>query len=167
MSDSLGHHELQHIMPLCPSPTCGVHPNPCPLSWRYHLNIYSSVVPFSSCLQYFPASGSLPMSQLFASGGQNIGVSVSTSVFPMNTQDGYPLVWTGWISLQYKGLSSVFSNTTVQKHQFFGAQLFYSPNLNPSLTTGKTIALTRQTFVAKVMSLLFIFNINLFILIGG
>ena len=107
------------------------------------------------------------MNQLFASGGQNIGVSVSTSVFPMNTQDGYPLVWTGWISLQYKGLSSVFSNTTVQKHQFFGAQLFYSPNLNPSLTTGKTIALTRQTFVAKVMSLLFIFNINLFNLMEG
>ena len=95
------------------------------------------------------------MCQLFASGGQNIGVSVSTSVFPMNTQDGYPLVWTGWIPLQYKGLSSVFSNTTVQKHQFFGAQLFYSPTLNPYLTTGKARALTRQTFDAKVMSLLF------------
>ena len=167
VSDSLRHHEPQHNRPPCPSPTRGVHPNPCPLSWWCHQTISSSVVPFSSCPQYFPGSGSLPMSQLFASGGQNIGVSVSTSVFPMNTQDGYPLVWTGWISLQYKGLSSVFSNTTVQKHQFFGAQLFYSPNLNPSLTTGKTIALTRQTFVAKVMSLLFIFNINLFILMGG
>ena len=167
MSDSLGHHEPQHTRPPCPSPTRGVHPNPCPLSWWCHLTISSSIIPFSYCPQYVPASGSLPMCQLFASGGQNIGVSVSTSVFPMNTQDGYPLVWTGWISLQYKGLSSVFSNTTVQKHQFFGAQLFYSPTLNPSLTTGKTIALTRQAFVAKVMSLLFIFNINLFNLMEG
>ena len=130
----------------------------------HHLFLYHPLLLLPSI---FPRSGSLPMCQLFASGGQNIGVSVSTSVFPMNTQDGYPLVWTGWISLQYKGLSSVFSNTTVQKHQFFGAQLFYSPNLNPSLTTGKTIALTRQTFVAKVMSLLFIFNINLFNLMEG
>ena len=119
--------------------------------------------------QYFPASESLPRSPLFASGGQNIGVSVSTSVFPMNTQDWYPLGWTGWISLQSKGLSRVFSNTTVQKYQFFGAQLFYTPTLNPYLSTGKTIALTRQTFVAKVMSLFFFFffNINLFNLMGG
>ena len=120
--------------------------------------------------QYFPASGSLPMSQLFASNAKNIGSSVSTSVFPMNTQDWYPLGWTGWISLQSKGLSRVFPNTTVQKYQFFGSQLFYSPTLNPYLTTGKTIALTRQTFLAKVMSLLFIFfifSINIFILIGG
>ena len=118
--------------------------------------------------QYFPASGSLPMSQLFASGGQNIGVSVSTSVFPMNTQDWYPLGWIGWIFLQSKGLSRVFSNTTVQKHQFFGAQLFYTSTLNPYLTTGKTIALTKQTIVAKVMSMFyfFIFIINLFILMG-
>ena len=107
--------------------------------------------------QYFPASGSLPMSQLFASNAENIGSSVSTSVFPMNTQDWYPLGWTGWISLQSKGLSRVFPNTTVQKYQYFGAQLFYSPTLNPYLTTGKTIASTRQTFVAKVMSLLLIF----------
>ena len=104
--------------------------------------------------QYFPASGSLPMSQLFTSDGQNIGASVSTSVFPMNTQDWYPLGWTGWISLQSKGLSRVFPNTTVQKYQFFGAHLFYSPTLNPYLTTGKAVALTRQTFVGKVMSLL-------------
>ena len=169
MSYSLRPHEPQHARPPCPSPTCGVHPNLCPLSWWCHLTISSSVVPFSSCPQYFPASGSLPMSQLFASGGQNIGVSVSTSVFSMNTQDWYPLGWTGWISLQSKGLSRVFSNTTVQKHQFFGAQLSYSPTLNPYLTTGKIIALTRHTYVAKLMSLLFIFifNINLFILMGG
>ena len=107
--------------------------------------------------QYFPASGSLPMCQLFALDGKNIGSSVSTSVFPMNTQGRYPLGWTGWIFLQSKGLSRVFPNTTVQKYQFFGAQLFYSPTLNPYLTTGKTIALTRQTIVAKVTSLLFIF----------
>ena len=131
MSDSLWHHEEHHTRPPCPSPTCGVHPNPCPLSWRYHLNISSSVVPFSSCSQFSPALGSLPMSQLFASGGQIIGVSVSTSVFPMNTQDLYPLGLTGWISLQSKGRSRVFSNTTVEKHQFFGAQLLYSPTLNP------------------------------------
>ena len=114
--------------------------------------------PLLSCPQYFPASGSLPMSQLFASGGQNIGVSVSISFFPMNTQDWYPLGWTGWISLQFKELWRVFFNTTVQKHQLFATQLFYSPTLNPYLTTGKTIDLTRQNFVAKVMSLLFICN---------
>ena len=111
--------------------------NPCPLSWWCNLTIFSSVVPFSSCPKYFPASGSLPMSQLFASDGQNIGVSVSTSVFPVNTQDWYPLGWTGWISLQSKGLSRVFSSTTVQKHQFFGTQLFYSPTFNPYQTTEK------------------------------
>ena len=107
----------------CPSPTPGVYPNSCPLSPRCHLTISSSVIPFSSCPQAFPASGSFHMSQLFASGGQSIGVSASTSVLPMNTQDWCPLGWTGWISLQSKGLSRVFSNTTVQKHQFFGAQL--------------------------------------------
>ena len=124
--------------------------------------------PFSSCPQSLPASGSFPKSQLFFTwGGQNTGASALASFFPKNTQGWSPSEWTGWISLQSKGLSSVFSNTTVQKHQFFGAQLFYSPNLNPSLTTGKTIALTRQTFVAKVMSLLFIFNINLFNLMEG
>ena len=116
-------HELQHARPPCPSPTPGVHTNPCPLSWWYHLTILSSVIPFSSCPQSFPASGSFQMSQLFASGGQSIGVSASTSVLPMNTQDWSPLGWTGWISLQSKGLSRVFSNTTVQKHQFFSTQL--------------------------------------------
>ena len=98
-------------------------PNSFPLNQWCHLTISSSVVPFPSCLQSFPASGSFQMSQLFTSGGQNIGVSASTSVLPMNTQDWFPLGWTGWISLHFKGLSRVFSNTTVQKHQFFGAQL--------------------------------------------
>ena len=106
----------------CPSPTPGVYSNSCPLSWWCHLTISSSVVPFSSCLQSFPTSGSFQMSQLFTSGGQNIGVSPSTSVLPMNTQDWSTLGWTSWI-LQSKGLSRVFSNTTVQKHQFFCAQL--------------------------------------------
>ena len=123
MSDSLRPHELQFTRPPGPSPTPGVNPNPCPLGWWCHPAISSSVVPFSSCPQSFQASGSFPMSQLFAWGGQSIGVSASTSVLPMNTQDWSPLGWTGWISLQSKGLSRVFSNTTVQKHQFFGAQL--------------------------------------------
>ena len=143
-------HELQHARPPCPSPTSGVHPNSCPLSQWYHPTISSSVVPFSSCPQSFPASGSFPMSQLSASSGQSTGVSASTSVLPMNTQDWSPVGWTGWISLQPKGLSRVFSNTTVQKHQFFCAQL-YSPTLTSLMTTGKTIALTRWTFVDNVM----------------
>ena len=109
-------HEPQHTRPPCPSPTPGVHPNPCPLSRWCHPTISSSVVPFSSCAQSFPTSGSFPMSQFFASGGQSIEVSASTSVLPMNTQDWSPLGWTGWISLKSKGLSRVFSNTTVQKH---------------------------------------------------
>ena len=123
MSDSLWPHEPQHDRPPWPSPTSGVHPNPCPSSRWYHPTISSSVIPFSSCPQSFPASGSFPMSQFFASGSQSIGVSASISVLPMNTQDWSPLGWTGWISLQSKGLSRVFSNTTVQKHQFFGTQL--------------------------------------------
>ena len=123
VSNSLWPNELQHARPPCPSPTPGVHPNPCPLCWWCHPTISSSVIPFSSCPQSFPASGSFQMSQLSASCGQRIGVSASTSVPPMNTQDWSPLGWTGWISLQSKGLSRVFSNTTVQKHQFFGAQL--------------------------------------------
>ena len=125
MSDSLRPHEPQHARPPCPSPTPGVHPNPCPLSRWCHPTISSFVVPFSSCPQSFPLSGSFQMSQLFASGCQSIGVSASTSVLPMNTQDWSPLGWTGCISLQSKGLSRVFSNTTVQKHQFFGAQLSF------------------------------------------
>ena len=123
VSNSLPPHEPQHSRPACPSPTPGVYPNSCPLSQWCHPTISSSVILFSSCPQSFPASGSFPMSQLFTSGGQSIGVSASTSVLPMNTQDWSPLEWTGWISLQSKGLSRVFSNTTVQKHQFFSAQL--------------------------------------------
>ena len=122
MSDSLRPHELQHARPPCPSPTPGVHLNPCPLSWWCHPTISSSVVPFSPCPHSFPASGYFPMNQLFTSGGQSIEVSDSTSVLPKNTQDWSPLGWIGLISLQSKGLSRVFSNTTVQKHQFFGSQ---------------------------------------------
>ena len=122
MSDSLQPHESQHARPPCPSPTPGVYPNSCPLNWWCHPTISSSVVPFSSCPQSLPASGFFPMSQLFAWGGQNIGVSASASVLPMNTQDWSPLGWTHWISLQSKGLWRVFSNTTVQKHQFFSTQ---------------------------------------------
>ena len=110
VSNSLQPHEPQHTRPPCPSPTPGVYPNPCPLSQWCHLTISSSVIPFSSCLQSFPASGSFPMSQVFASGGQSIVVSASTSVLPMNTKDWFPLGWTGWISLKSKGLSRVFSN---------------------------------------------------------
>ena len=123
VSDSLWPHEPQHARPPCPSPTPRVHPNPCPSSQWCHPTISSSVIPFSSCPQSFPASGSFQMSRLFSSGGQSIGVSASTSVLPVNTQDWSPLGWTGWISLQSKGLSRVFSNTIVQKHQFSGAQL--------------------------------------------
>ena len=123
VSDSLQPHELQQPRSPCPSPTHGAYPNPCPSSRWCHPTISSSVVPFSSCPQSFPALGSFLMSQLFAWGGQNIGVWASTSVLPMNTQDWSPLRWTGWISLQSKGLSRVFSNTTFQKYQFFSAQL--------------------------------------------
>ena len=123
MSDSLWPHGPQHSRPPCPSPTPRVYANSCPLSWRWHPPISSSVVPFSSCLQTFPASGPFQMSQLFPSGGQSIRVSASISVLPMNTQEWSPLGWTGWISLHSKGLSRVFSNTTVQKHQIFGTQL--------------------------------------------
>ena len=112
MSDPLQPHESQHTRPPCPSPTPRVYPNPCPSSWWCHPAISSSVIPFSYCPQSFPASGSFPMSQLFAWGGQSIRVSASTSVLPMNTQDWSPLVWTSWISLQSKGFSRVFSNTT-------------------------------------------------------
>ena len=128
MSDSLRPREPQHTRPPCPSPTPRVHPNPCPLCRWCHSTISSSVVPFSSCPPSFLASGSFPVSQLFTSGGQSIGVSPSTSVPPMNTQDWFPSGWTGWISLQSKGLARVFSSTTVQKHQFFGAQLSLQSN---------------------------------------
>ena len=119
---------LQHARLPCPSPSPGVCSNLCPSGRWCHPNISSSVIPFSSCLQSFPAAGSFQMSQFFTSGGQSIGASVSASVFPMNIQDWFSLGWTGWISLQSKGLSRVFSNTTVQRHQFFGAQLSSQSN---------------------------------------
>ena len=122
VSDSLQPHGLQHTRPPCSSLTPGIYSNSCPLSWWCYPINSASVIPFSSCLQSFPGSGSFPMSQFLASGGQNIGVSASASVLPMNIQDWSHLGWTGWISLQSKGLSRVFSNTTVQKHQFSSAQ---------------------------------------------
>ena len=127
MSDFLWPHELQHTRPPSSSPTPRVHPNSCPSSQWCHPAISSSVSPFSSCPQSLPASRSFPMSQLFTWGGQSIGVSALASVLPMNTQD-WSLEWTGWISLQSKGLSRVFSNATVQKHQFFSTQLSSQSN---------------------------------------
>ena len=128
VSNSLQPHESQHARHPCPSLTPGVYSNSCPSSRWCHPSISSSVDPFSSCPQSLPASGSFPMSQLFTSGGQSTRASTSTSVLPMNTQDWSPSGWTGWISLQSKGLSRVFSNTTVQNHQFFGAQLSSQSN---------------------------------------
>ena len=133
----------------CPSPTPRAYSNSCPSSWWCHPTISSSIVPFS-CFLSLPASGSFPVSRFFPSGGQSIVILASALVFPMNIQDWYPLGWTGLISLQSKGLSRVFSNTTVQRSAFFTVQLSHS-----YMTTGKTIALTRWTFVGKVMSLLF------------
>ena len=128
VSDSLQPHESQHARLPCPLPTPGVHPNSRASSRWCHPANSSSVVPFSSCPQSLPASGPFPVSQLFMSGGQSIGVSASASVLPMYTQDWSPLGWIGWISLQSMGLSKVFSNTTVQKHQFFGSQLSSQSN---------------------------------------
>ena len=129
MSDSLRPHKSQHARPPCPSPTPRVYPNSYPLSRWCHPAISSSVIPFSSWPQSLPESGSFPMSQFFAWGSRSIGVSASASVLPMNTQD-WSLGWTGWISLQFKGLSRVFSNTTFQKHPFFITQL-----CSPTLTS--------------------------------
>ena len=128
MSDSLWPHELQHTGPPCPSPTPGVHSNSCPSSQWCHPAISSSVVPFSSCPQSFPASESFPMSQLFTWGGKSTGVSALASFPPKKSQGWSPSEWTGWISLQSKGLSRVFFNTTVQKHQFFGTELSSQSN---------------------------------------
>ena len=136
----------------CPSVSLGVCSNSCSLSWWCHPTISSSVVPFSSCHQSFLASGSFPVSWLFVSGGQSIGASASASVLPVNIQD----CLTGLTSLQSKGLSRVFSSTTVQKHQFFGTQTSLWSNSHSYMTTGKTIALTMRTFVGKMMSLLFL-----------
>ena len=123
MSKPLRPHELQHARPPCPSPTPGIHPDSRPSSQRYHPAISSSVIPFSSCPQSLPVSESFPMSQLFASGGQSTRVPASASFLPKKSQDRSPLEWIGWMSLQSKGLSRVFSNTTIQKQQFFSTQL--------------------------------------------
>ena len=158
VSDPLQPHGLQYARPPCPSPTPGVDSNSCPLSWWCHPTISPFVVPFSSHLQFFPASGSFQMSQFFAPGGQSIGVSASASVLPMNIQDWSPLGWTCWISLQSKGLSRGFSNTTAQKHQFFGTQLslWSNSHIHTWLLGKKNIALSRQNFIGKVMSLFLI-----------
>ena len=138
MSASLRPHKSQHTRPPCPSSTPGVYSNTCRWSQWCHPAISSSVVPFSFCPQSLPVSGSFPMSQFFTSGGQIIVVSALASVLPMNIQDWFPLGWTGWISLQSKGLSRVFSNTTVQKHQFFGTQLsLWSKLSHPYMTIRK------------------------------
>ena len=149
--DSLQHHGLQHARIPYPSPIPGGYSNSCSSHWWCHPAIPSWVIPFSSRLQSFPASGSFPMSQFFASGGQSIGASASASVLPMNIQDWFPLRWTGWTSLSPR----VFSNTTVQNHQFFSALPSYGPTLTSIYDYWKTIALTTWTFVGKVMSLLF------------
>ena len=147
MSNSLRPHELQHARLPCPSPTPTACSNSCPSSWWCHPTISSSVVPFSSYLQYVPASGSFQINQFFTSSGQSIGVSASASLLTMNIQDWFPLGLTGWISLQSKGFSRVFSITTVQKHQFFGSAFFIVQLSHPYMTTGNTIAiaLTRWT----------------------
>ena len=155
MSDCLRPHGLQHTRLPCSSSSPGACSNPCPLSQWCHSIISSSAIPFSSCLQSFPASGSFPISHFFTSGGQSIGVSASASVLPMNVHYWFPLGWTGWISWQSKGLSRVFSNTTVQKINSSALRFFYSQLSHPYMTTGKTTALTRQTFVSEVLSLLF------------
>ena len=145
VSVSLQPHEPQHSRPPCPSPTPGVYPNSCPLSQWCHLTISSSVIPFSSCLQSFPTSGSFQISQLFAWGGQNTGVSALTSVLPMNPQDQFPLGWTGWISLQSKGLSSLLQHHSLKASILQCSALFIVQLSHPYMTTGKTIALPRQT----------------------
>jgi len=150
MSDSLQPHESQHTRPPCPSPTPRVHSHSHPSSQWCHPAISSSVVPFYSCPQFPPASGSFPISQHFEWGGQSTGVSALVSFLPKKSQGWSPSEWTGWISLQSKGLSRVFSITTVQKHQYFSTQ----PSSQSNSHTGKTIALTRWIFVGKVISLL-------------
>ena len=163
MSDSLRPHGLQHARTPCPSPTPGTYSNSCPFSQWYNPTISSSVILFSSRLQSFPASGSFQMSQLFTSGGQSIGVSASTSVFPVNIQGWFPLGWTGWIFLLFKSFLQHHSSkaSILWRSAFFIVQLSH-----PYMTTGKTIALTGWTFFSKVMSLLFNMLSMLFLFIG-
>ena len=149
MSDSLWPYGLQHTRLPCPSLSPGLFANSCPLSRWCHPTVSSSAILFF-CLQSFPASGSFTMSQLFASGSQSIGASASASVLPVNIQDWFPLGVIGFISLESKGLSRVFCGTAVWKHQFFGIQPSLWSLSHPYMTTGKTIALTRQSFVGKV-----------------
>ena len=154
MSDSLWPHILQHATLPCPSPTPRVHSNSWPSSWWCHPTISSSVIPFSSHLQSFPASGSFQMSQLLTSGGQSIRVSASASVLPMNIQDWFPLGLTDLIPLLFKGLSRVFSKHSSKASILWHSAFFIVQLSHPFMTTGKTIALTRRTFAGKVMSLL-------------
>ena len=150
MSNSLWPHELQHARPPCPSPTPGVYPNSCPLSQWSHATISSSVIPFSSCPQSFPASGYFQMSQLFASGSQSFGVSTSTSVLPMNTQDWSPFRMDRLDLLTGKGtLKSLLQHHSSKASVLWHSAFFISPLLHPYMTTGKTIALTRWTFADK------------------
>ena len=155
MSDSLQPHGLQCIRPPCLSLTLLVYSNSCPLSRWWHPTISSSVTPFSTCLQSFPTSGSFQMSQFFPSDGQSIGVSASASVCPVNIQDWFPLEWIGWISLQSKGLSNLLQHHSLKASILQHSAFFIVPLSHLYMTTGKTIALTGQNFVSKVMSLLF------------
>ena len=165
MSDSLRPHEPQHARPLCPSPTPGVHPNPGPSSWWCHPTISSSVVPFSSCPQSFLASGSSIMNQLFASGGQRVGVSASTSVFPKNTQDWSPLGWTDWISLQSKGLSRVLYRDTIK---FCTMILYLATLLNLFISSNSFCEVLRIFYIQITLpknkdDYFFLYNVNAFI----
>ena len=160
VSDSLWPHESQHARPPCPSPAPRVYPNSCPSSQWCHPAISSSVVPFSYCPQSLPASRSFQMSQLFAWGGRSIGALASASVLPMNTQDWSPLGWTGWISLQSKGLSSLLQHHSSKASILQCLAFFTVQHSHPYMTTGKTIALIRWTFVHKVMSLLLIYCLD-------
>ena len=155
ISDSLQPHGLQHARLPCPSLSPRACSNSCPLSWWSHPTISSSVIPFFSCLRSFPASGSFLISRLFTSSGQSIGASTSASVLPMNIQDWFPLWWTGWTSFLSKGLSRVFSNTSLKASILWHSALFIVQLSHPCMTTGKTIVLTRWTFVGKAMSLFF------------
>ena len=155
VSDYLWPHGLQHTRPPCPSSTPGSYSNSSPLSLWCHPSILSSVVPFSSCPQYFPASSSFQMSQFLASDGQSIGASASASVLPMNTQDWFPLGFTGWLSLQSKGFSSLLQHHSSKASILWHSAFFLVQLSHPYMTTGKPIAFTRWTFVGKVMALLF------------